>query len=149
MIPDWYLEFALLPEKPIKSIINSKIKAHNKIRVLRLFLRLIPDRLFVIKRDRIGKSMGVASKYLSKRGYLVTERVEQYFNKDEVKSFFKKSDMEDKIHIIKTLREIIMPSIVLGELLILSAFTFAHSVSTRYPGNRLDNSDPKDRKSVV
>ena len=143
-IPDWYLEFALLPEKPIKSIINSKIKGHNKIRFLRFILRLIPDRLFDMKRGETGKSMGIASKLLSKRGYLVNKRVEQYFSKDEVKSFFNKSDKENKINIIKMLREIIMPSIVLGELLILSAFTFAHGVSTRYPGNRLDNSDPNN-----
>lgn len=141
-IPDWYLEFALLPEKPINSTINRMIKAHNKIRVIRFFLRLIPDRLFALKRDEVGKSMGIVSNFLSKRGFLVNERIENFFNKDEVKRYFDKGYKEGKIHIIKMLREVIMPGFVLGELLILAAFTFAHSISTRYPGNRLDNSDP-------
>ncbi len=140
-IPNWYLEFALLPEKPMKSVLNSMIKAHNKIRVTRFFLRLIPDRLFAMKRGQVGQSMGMVSKFLSKQGYLVNERVEHFFNEDKVKRYFNKGDKEGKIHLIKMLREIIMPSFVFGELLILSAFTFTHSISTRYPGNRLDNTD--------
>lgn len=142
-IPDWYYEFALLPEKTMKSLLNGLTKAHNKIRVTRFFLRLLPDRLLTIKRDKVGKSMGITSKLLSKKGYLINERIEHYFQKDEVKSYFNKGDKEEKVHIIKMLREIIMPSYVLGELFMLSAFTFTHSISTRYPGNRLDKSDSK------
>jgi len=140
-IPNWYYEFALLPEKPMKYILNSMIKRHNKIRVTRFFLRLIPDGLFTIDRDNIGKSMGFVSNFLSKRGYLVNERMRQYFNNEAVKSYLNKGDKGEKIHIIEMLRNIIMCSYVLGELLMLSAFTFAHGISTRYPGNRFDKSD--------
>lgn len=143
-IPDWYYELALLPEEPMKSSLNSMIKTHNKIRVLRFFLRLIPAGLFAIKRDKVRESMGIASSFLSKKGHLVNERIEKYFNNEAVKLYLNQGDNVGKIRIIEILREAIMPSYALSELLMLSAFTFTHSIGPKYPGNRLDKNVAKD-----
>ena len=136
-IPEWYFEFALLPEKPMKTVLNNMQKSHTKIRIIRFFLRLIPDRLFTIERDKIGKSWGIASNLLSRRGTLINIRAEEFFKREEIQSYFKRNSSEEKVHIIEILREIPMFSWVLGELLVLSAFTFAHSTSPGYPENRL------------
>jgi len=135
-IPEWYYEFALLPETPMKTVLRSMHKSHTRIRITRFFLRLIPDRLFAVERDKIGAAWGIASNFLNRRGSLIHIRAEEYFKREEIQSYFKKNGSNKKVHIIEILREIPMFSWVLGELLILSAFTFAHSTSPKYPENR-------------
>lgn len=140
-IPAWYLEFGLLPEDTMKAILNGRIKNYNRIRFTRMFLRLFPDRLFTVDREKAKKSMAVASSLLSKRGILLHERIEKFSYREEAQNYVSKVNKEGKFNPLKMFREITMPSFVVGELLLLSAFTFAHSISPKYPGDRLDDSD--------
>jgi len=139
-IPDWYLKLALLPEETMKPILNKRIKNYNRIRFTRMFLRLFPDRLFTVDRKQAGTSMEVASSLLSKRGILLHERIEDFFNREEVQNYISKINGEHKVNPLKMFREITMPSFAVGELLLLSAFTFTHSISPKYPGDRLGDS---------
>jgi len=140
-IPAWYLEFGLLPEETMKPILNKRIKNYNRIRFTRTFLRLFPDKLFTVDRKEAGKSMAVASSLLSKRGILLHERIEEFASREEVQNYISKVNREGRLNPLKMFREITMPSFVVGELLLLSAFTFMHSISPKYPGDRLNESD--------
>lgn len=140
-IPAGYLEFGLLPEETMKAVLNGRLKNYNRIRFTRVFLRLFPDRLFKVDKEQVEKSMAVASSLLSKRGVLLHERIEEFASREEVQAHISKVDREGRFNPLKVFREITMPSFVVGELLLLSAFTFAHSIGPKYPGDRLDESD--------
>jgi len=125
----------------MKPILNRRIKNYNRIRFVRMFLRLFPDRLFTVDREEAGKSMAVASSLLSKRGILLHERIEKFLYREEVQNYIWKANRESRFSPLKMFREITMPSFVVGELLLLSAFTFTHGISPKYPGDRLNDSD--------
>lgn len=79
--------------------------------------------------------------HFDNKGFLLSDKIKEFVQKEEVGSYFNYMDEEKRLSLIKHFGDILIFACAFSALLVLAAVTYTHAVSPRYPG------DPKELSS--
>ncbi len=130
---EWAFEYATLPKDHINVLVKSQRKSLLKAKRAAFIIRRIPMKSLM----KIGTTSSVTYSgilsYFEKRGFLLSENLKGFFKHEDVASKINSVSEEKKLLFINHLGDLLVTGILFTSLLILTALTYTHAISPKYP----------------
>jgi len=130
---EWAWEYATLPKKLIKIMSKAQRKGLRTARILAKALHLIPAKLVRNSPTSGHATYSMLLSSLKKRGFLLSDKLEQFIQSEEISSFLKDIPQEKKSSLINQLGDVLVIGFLFSALLIIVMITYAHENAPRYP----------------
>jgi hypothetical protein len=138
---EWAFEFATLPKDVIIKLMSSQRRIIKRAQIGAYLLHFIPAKTLARINIDSNKSLSILLKSFENRGFLLSDKIKELLNKEEVRPFLKNWNEEKKFLFIKHLGDFVMTGCLFSSLLYLTALTYTHAISPKYPGNPLDQNN--------
>ena len=133
---EWAYEFSTLPPETVSKIVKSQIQSLNSARVGAQIINHIQFGL-ILKYGRFssGELSSTILKAFERRGFLLSDGINNFLNNEQISSLFKDKPEEKRIVVIKNLGNFIIFGATADAMMILAALTFGHAIYPGYPAD--------------
>jgi len=132
-LSDWAYQFATMSPEEMQILLSSLLKQYRVTKISSYVLKSIPLNLLVKNEQDFNKFNNSIMKQFNKRGIVIANRFKGFFEIEEVKKFMDSKPKEKKLELFNHFADFMIVGWLLETLIILSALTFSHGITTRYP----------------
>jgi len=132
---DWAYELSTLPQEVVSQLIKSQLRSMRSAKIGAAILNHIPFGLYSKYGHSSGELSSTILKAFEKRGFLLSDGINAFFNNKQVSSFFKSQPEGKRMAVIKNLGNLLVFGTISTAMMVLAALTFGHAIFPGYPGN--------------
>jgi hypothetical protein len=136
---EWAYELSTLPPKVVSQLVESQLRSLRTAKMGAVILNRVPFGLLAKRGHFSSKQLSsTILKSFEKQGFLLSDGVKNFFNSEQISSFFENQPEEKRLTAIKNLGNFMVSGATSNAMMILAALTFGHAIFPGYPANPED-----------